>query len=237
MYLAADNLAKLALAPLLIGQALHVRRKALILPEPPGERTGQTGSGAALNILIAGDSSAAGVGADSQGQALSGRLAQELAARFTVCWTLEAETGATSAATLRRLRELHKTAPQRFDVVLFALGVNDITRGVPLRRWLKTQQALQSLMTETFGARRILVSGVPPMHRFPLLPQPLRWTLGATARRFDTALAGLCAENPAARHLAFDLPFRPEYVARDGFHPSPAAYALWARMLADKIAG
>ena len=237
MYPATDNLAKLALAPLLIGQALYVRRKALILPEPPGERTGQTGSGPALNILIAGDSSAAGVGADSQAQALSGRLARELAARFAVCWTLEAETGATSAATLRRLRELHQTAPQRFDVVLFALGVNDITRGVALRRWLDTQRALQALAAETFGARQILVSGVPPMHRFPLLPQPLRWTLGATASRFDAALAGLCAANPVARHLPFDLPFRPEYVARDGFHPSPAAYALWARMLSETITG
>jgi len=58
---------KLALAPLLIAQAIGTRRRALVLPEAAGARDGRAGDGdgAPLHLLIAGDSSAAGVGVGS----------------------------------------------------------------------------------------------------------------------------------------------------------------------------
>lgn len=227
-----DNAAKLALFPLLIAQALYVRRKALILPEPTGPRSGTKGQGTPLRLLIAGDSSGAGVGAVHQQQALSGHLSQTLSSDHTLTWQLEAKTGATSATTLDHLTKLPQ---QRFDVVVLALGVNDITRNVPLARWLETHRDLHDLLRAKFGTRLILASGIPPMHVFPLLPQPLRWVLGRTARRFDTALADIAGTTADVTHLPFDLPFEPKYIAQDGFHPSPAAYALWAATLARHI--
>ena len=56
------------LAPLLWAQGVHTRRKTVVLPEPPGPRSGRTGSGSMLRLLIAGDSAAAGVGVDHQDQ-------------------------------------------------------------------------------------------------------------------------------------------------------------------------
>ena len=54
---------KLALAPVLVAQALRTRRRAPVLPEPAGPRQGCVGQGESeLRLLIAGDSSAAGVG-------------------------------------------------------------------------------------------------------------------------------------------------------------------------------
>jgi lysophospholipase L1-like esterase len=114
-----------------------------------------------------------------------------------------------------------------------ALGVNDVTRLVPRRTWLDRRRRLNALIRSRSGARLIVASGLPPMHRFPLLPQPLRWTLGAAARRLDAALAAL--DDPGHVHLPLAMPFAPEYVAEDGFHPSPAAYALWAEALAGAI--
>ncbi|PIE13419.1 MAG: GDSL family lipase [Rhodobacterales bacterium] len=232
MPLAHDNIAKIALAPLLIAQALYVRQKALILPEPPGARSGTTGDGPPLRVLIAGDSSGAGVGASHQSRALSGQLATALGRHYRVFWQLEAATGATTRATLNRLRTLTEG---EFDVAVLALGVNDVTRGVRLKHWVQDHAALADLLRNRFGVRRILVSGLPPMGQFPLLPQPLRRILGQTAQRFDTALAAHCARSPGITHLPFTLPFRPDYIARDGFHPSEGAYTLWADMVAGKI--
>ena len=64
---------KLVLAPVLFAQARSTRRRAPVLPEAEGPREGQLGSGVgALRVLIAGDSSAAGVGVANQDHAFAG---------------------------------------------------------------------------------------------------------------------------------------------------------------------
>jgi hypothetical protein len=43
-----------------------------------------------------------------------------------------------------------------------------------------------------------VLSGLPPMHRFPALPQPLRWYVGSRARDFNRVLAELAGAGRAA---------------------------------------
>lgn len=224
--------ARLALAPVLLAQGALVRARALRLPEPPGPRAGTAGDGPPLRLLIAGDSSAAGVGCAHQDDALSGQLVTRLAARHRIAWRLEAATGATTADTIARLRAL---PPEPFDIAIVALGVNDTARMVPRTRWESGIQSLHALLQSRFGTTRTLWSGVPPMGRFPLLPQPLRATLGALAARNDAALARLAATTPGLEHLALDLPLTADLMATDGYHPNAAACALWADRIAARL--
>lgn len=213
---------RLALSPVLLAQAVQVRRRALVLPEAAGPRSGVAGQGPVLRLMIAGDSSAAGVGVAHQDQALAGQLVAALARDFTVEWRLIARTGATTAQTLATLRA---QPLDPVDVAVTALGVNDVLRQVPLRRWAADQTALAELLTGA-GARVVLRSGLPPMQRFPLLPRPLRDVLGAQAAAMDAVLAA--AGTAHLRHLPFD-PARldPAMMAEDGFHPGAPIYAAW----------
>ncbi len=229
-----DTLARIPLAPILIAQGLQVRRQAQSLPEPPGPRTGDAGNGTPMRLLITGDSSAAGVGALSQRDALSGQLVAQLAPHFRVSWRLEAKTGATTSTTLASLSQLPAA---QFDVAVIALGVNDVTRATPRQQWIARQNALHQLLRDRFAVQRIFACAVPPMGRFPLLPNPLRWVLGQHAGRLDQALADLLAGQDDARHVAIDFPHDAAFAASDGFHPSPLAYTEWARQLADVILG
>lgn len=226
MPVAADQIARLAFAPLLVAQGLWVRWRALQLPEPPGPRSGGEGG---LRLLILGDSSAAGVGAATQSQALSGRLVDALG---DVTWHLEAETGATTRDSLGRLGQLPE---MRFDLALLVHGVNDTTRFTSAAGFRARQDALMARLREVHGVQRFVLSGVPPMHHFPLLPQPLRWVLGCHAERLDGVLAGLAEQREDCAHLALDLPYEPRSVAVDGYHPSEEAYAEWALHLAELI--
>src|SRR5512139_1667681 len=93
---------KLALSPLLVAQAMHTRARVPRLPEAAGARDGVVGRGpVALRLLIAGDSSAAGVGVATQQQALAGQLVPRLAARRSapIHWALLARSGLTTAQT------------------------------------------------------------------------------------------------------------------------------------------
>lgn len=222
-----DRLLAPLLSPLLIAQALRLRARALRLPEPPGPRSGNLGNGPPLRLLILGDSSAAGVGAPHQDQALSGQLTAALAPHCRLIWRLEAKTGATSRSTLANLQAL---PPTPCDVVLLVLGVNDVTSFAPLRRVLSDRATIAQTLHVRFGTPRLLITGIPPLARFPLLPDPLRWILGQRAARLDRALSDQ-ARMAGHAYLPFAMPMQPDLMAEDGFHPSALAYAQWAAAL------
>lgn len=227
-----DALLAIPLLPILALQARHVRRTTPRLPEPDGPRQSLRGEGTPLRLLILGDSAAAGVGASHQDEALLGCLVRVLADLPALDWRLIARTGDTTADTLRTLRELPEL---RCDVVVTSLGVNDVTKLRSARAFVALQQQLIEQLRACCGARRILISGLPPMHAFPALPQPLRGFIGRHARRLDAALAEWIATQSDCEHLPFgELPAA-DMMATDGFHPGSPIYARWAAHVAMRI--
>jgi lysophospholipase L1-like esterase len=225
-------LAKWALGPLLLLQGRRVRRETPVLPEPAGSREGVTGKGPLLRLLVLGDSAGAGVGAASQDQALTGRIVAGLRGRFRVEFRLVACTGATTASTLRQLERIDAFPA---DAAVASLGVNDVTGDVGVEKFLARQRRLHELLRAKFGARLILASGLPPMDRFPALPQPLRWYLGARARELDRALARALPDGRGAEYLPLDGEFDAGHMAADGFHAGPAVYEAWGAAAARRI--
>jgi lysophospholipase L1-like esterase len=226
------QIAAVGLGPVLFLQGGYVRRVTPRLPEPSGLRQGVAGVGPPLRLLIVGDSAAAGVGAATQDEALSGQLVAALAPDFRVSWKLVATTGFNTQAALQSLQQI---PAEIFDVAVTSLGVNDVTGRCGIRKWVKLQAELVELLKSKFGTRFILLSGLPPMHVFPALPQPLRWYLGAQAVSFNKALGDWVKLNDRAEFFPVNFPQVPGIMASDGFHPGPAAYLIWARHLAEKI--
>ncbi|MEA3231254.1 MAG: SGNH/GDSL hydrolase family protein [Thermodesulfobacteriota bacterium] len=202
------------------------------LPEAPGKRKGRTGNGPPLRVLITGDSAAAGVGADSQAQALSGKLTAHLAPVFTVSWKLVAKNGKTTSDLIEWLSQSPR---ESFDVVILSLGVNDITSGVSLETWLKHQEHLVNLLRRKFGATQILLSAVPPMDKFPALPRPLCWVIGNQTNRFNRALETWVNTQPDCNFLKLPDSLDVTQIAPDGFHPGPKVYELWGKLAAQAI--
>lgn len=227
-----DGAATALLSPVLLVQALLLRKRALRLPEASGPRHGSTGNGPPLRLLIVGDSSAAGVGVAHQNDALAGQLARALGAQVTVTWQLIAGTGATTATTLARLKN---DPPGRADIVLAVLGVNDVTRGGPMASWIGTHRRLRALLRQQTQAKHLYISEIPPLGGFPLLPHPLRWLLGRRATRFDTALRADLAAEPDSSYILLPDTLDPADMASDGFHPGPLIYAAWAKEIARRI--
>lgn len=224
----ADLLLKLILGPLLLLQGWHTRRVTPRLPEAVGDRTGEQGSGSPLRLLIAGDSSAAGVGVAEQSQALAGQLAERLARHYHLHWQLIARSGLD---TLELAELLQAEPPQKFDAALLLVGVNDVAASRSSGAWLEAFGHLLELVRNRFGVRRLIVFPVPPMHLFPALPQPLRWYLGLRARRFNQGLTELVGRRPDCE-LVGPLPLAGPLMAADGFHPGAEIYALWADRVA-----
>jgi lysophospholipase L1-like esterase len=172
---------KVALAPLLVAQALRTRRRAPVLPEAEGAREGSLGAAGAppLRLLVAGDSSAAGVGVAHQEQAVIGHLVRALhgATRRRIEWALRAHTGLTT----RGVHDLLvAAAPFGADVAVVITGVNDVIDQVTTRRAVRDRAALADWLLGQAGVRHVVFAPLPPVHRFPLLPEPLRRVSAAT---------------------------------------------------------
>lgn len=209
---------------LLFTQGLWVAARAKRLPEPIGPRAGQVGNGPRLRLLVFGDSSAAGVGVTHQDEALSGHLSRALAKDFTVDWTLLAKTGATSGSALEALNGVTGS----FDLAFIALGVNDAKNGVSTAIWSRNMETILTRLATHHGCRMIGVSGLPPVDRFPLLPNPLRSTLAARAQQFDKHLRKITASIPPCVFLRTHLEGLEDQMAEDGFHPGARVYQHWA---------
>jgi lysophospholipase L1-like esterase len=222
----------LVLSPLLFVQGVHVRRVTPRLPESPGSRSGASGSGPSLNLLILGDSAAAGVGASSQATALAGCLVDELMPDFKVSWQLHAESGVTTRDLIARLDGV---AGGRFDVAIVSIGVNDVITGRRTRQWTAELASLLDLLESAFGVRHILLSALPPMHRFTALPQPLRWCVGLRARRFNDELLRFAGRDGRCAVVSLNYPRDPSFLAPDGFHPGEPAYRHWAAAVAASV--
>lgn len=218
-----------AALPLMLPQAILLRRRAPRAPAAEGPRTGRTGAGAgpALRLLALGDSPFEGVGISRIEDTLPVRLAQALAGAHgcTVHWQIVARNGATARALLERW--LPNIEPSPFDLILISVGVNDVLGLSRTGDFRHRFDALLDALNAHSPRAQAIVLGVPPMQAFPLLPQPLRAWLGGRSGRLDA----LCADSAARRgalHAPVLIKPAPELFASDGFHPSALGHARWA---------
>ncbi|GHF22246.1 SGNH/GDSL hydrolase family protein [Pseudolysinimonas yzui] len=201
-----------ALAPIVLAQATRLRRSTPLLPEPAGERVGGNGK---LRLIVVGDSTAVGTGADSLDDALPGRLGRLLGAR----WRVVGRNGATAAAVLRD--HIDEAAGGPADVAVLMVGWNDALKLRSGRAFARDLGALIDRLVAVSPKGRVVVVGPPVFGDFAVLPQPLRRALGAQA----SGLARI-AEQVADQHLVDFTPgFDGRSVSSDGFHPDGAGYA------------
>ncbi|ALF60759.1 G-D-S-L lipolytic protein [Psychrobacter urativorans] len=262
------------LAPIYIYQGHKVKRDTVRLPEPVGDRCGHiqlntingftTSNLPTLRLMIVGDSAAAGVGSQTQQQALAGQLIpalQQQSAIHTqfdeIIWSLQASTGLTSFDILRRLYVLASPS-QPIDVMVLSVGVNDTTANVSSAKWRQQLEDIIAIAQRKFGVRQLIFCSLPPMAKMPALPSPLSGFIGAKAASLDGILQRVCNQhiyhqNKGVHYLAADFtqmakenthkdgangaPFDASVMfASDGFHPSSLTYGYWAQQLADQIA-
>jgi lysophospholipase L1-like esterase len=220
------------------------RLRAPHVPDAAGDHHGLVaGDGPALRLLLLGDSVVAGVGARDHEEGLAGQLARAITGLTgrSVSWRVVAR----SSATVRMIRsELvgrlpDPATPWQPDLVLVVAGVNDIIRLRPAMVFRRDVEQLVAAIRDQVGVPvPVLLCGIPPIHRVPLLPKLLRYGLAAHAWRLDRQLTALARRDPAVFHLAVwhhPVPLDGMF-AIDRFHPGPTGYRTWGRVLGWQIA-
>lgn len=225
------------LAPLMIVQALYTSRTARRLPAVDGDVEGTAGAGAGepLKLLFVGESPVAGIGCERMDQAVAARTAAELSRRIgrPVRWHAAGVNGIRVRQTIDFL--LPQLPGERYDLIVGVHGVNDTTGLTTLPEWRAALARLARALREVHGGR-VVYTQVAPMHLFTALPQPLRAVIGLRARVLDDALHRHADHGTLFEVVDADMPLEPEYLADDGYHPSPAGCVAWGRALGAALA-
>jgi lysophospholipase L1-like esterase len=226
---------RIALGPLLLIQGRRARQTALRMPEAAGQRQGwirHQGSDNTLNLLFVGDSTMAGVGVAHQEAALASRTAVEVSGLLSrsVHWQLIAKTGlkASQIPDLTKHEDLLHA-----DVLITALGCNDVVAQTKPHQFV---EAYAALIDALIPKRLTVISGLPPLHITPAIPQPLRWFFGLCAHQLDRALQRWIRTRSDVSYISLQWAADRTKLAEDRFHPGEGLYREWSHRIAHQIA-
>ena len=221
--------------PLMLPQAIALRRRAPRFAAAAGATAGSIGSGRDVSLLAIGDSIVAGVGARRLSLALVGQTALALSEAEDVCvaWQSIGKSGMTTQRFLdTRLDTLPAEVP---DYIIVSIGVNDVTSLSSLGQWRRNLRALFDDLTQRYPGSLIVLAGIPPLRGFPLLPEPLRRWIGIRGEMFDAASRELIRHYEHVHHVPIEFETDPKNFADDGFHPNEASYEVFGREMAAAI--
>jgi len=200
-------------------------RKAHRICEACALEPGHRPPAATRRLLVVGDSTAVGIGAQSSSETLVGHIVAQFPS------TLVENHARMGARTADMATQLGCATEGKYDAVLIAVGGNDILRGTP-RRALHV--SLEDAIKRACALSDIvIVVNCPNIGAAPLFPWPLTAILSRRSLRYRATFEAVCTGHPVdfvnftyEPHLDPFRRARPVYFARDGLHPTGAAYAL-----------
>lgn len=226
----------------LTAEAKLARRMIGSFQDAPPDADGRYGFGIGdpIELVVLGDSSAAGLGAQAPAETPGAIVASGLAAVSgrPVRLSNVAVSGSESTALSGQLERLLERVPNP-DVALVMVGANDVTHRI------KPAVAVRSLDAAVRGLRergcQVVVGTCPDLGSLEPVAQPLK----ALARRWSrehAAAQTIAVVEAGGRTVSLGDILGPEFSARprelfsaDRFHPSAAGYARAAAALLPSI--
>lgn len=224
----------LLLSPVLLPQARALRRAIPRLPDADQPWNGATEGPDSLRILVLGDSTAAGVGAQTQNDALPGNLARAFREHLGrgSTWNAVGENGATARDVVERY--LDAATADEYDLIFLSIGANDALGLRSRGAFARDIRLILRRLRATNRHALILVSSLPAFFRFEALPNPLRWVLYLHSSSLETAARRVVAGEPGVLMSPPPPPYTDGFFATDRFHPSASGYHDWVEFaLAD----
>jgi lysophospholipase L1-like esterase len=220
-----------ALATTLAAEVMAARRHRFVPSHPPLEISGTIGpeDGEPLTLVVLGDSSVAGVGADAAEDTLTYGVAKALSDQYRVSLHALGVSGSRLANVVNQ--QLPQLEGLEADIVLVCVGTNDVTHGTTIREARRQLRLLVEGLALVAPDAKVIVSGLPPAETSTAFHRPLRDLLGFRALLFTRLYRAELTPNGIS---VFDIAKltksafhgKREMFSADRFHPSSAGYAF-----------
>lgn len=221
----------LPFAPFLYLQGRYTRRKVGRLPDAQGETAGKFGDRKeSVKLLAIGESTVAGVGAQTHKTALTGQFAKHLSNKIgkTVEWFAIGRSGIRAGETIYEL--VPKIPDERYDYIVVGLGGNDVLKLSSPRKWRRDMTRLLEILREKNPAAKIFITNAPAVRLSPVLPQPIKFILGHLSALHDKNAREFTREMKDVFYFHQPTEVIEDFFA-DGLHPSEKGYDAWSEAI------
>lgn len=195
--------------------------------------------GAPVDLLLLGDSIAAGLGAEKPKHTLGAQLAKRIARDTRRSVRLYTAACVGSETSMLRAQLAGLPPGYRADVAVIVVGGNDVTHRVraaeSVRHLREAVTALQAIGTS------VVVGTCPDLGALTAVPQPLRTLVRVASRQLASAQRDLVVELGervvSLAHVVgpFFVTQPEEMFAVDRFHPSSAGYKRTAKAMLPSV--
>lgn len=187
-----------------------------------------------FKILVIGDSSAVGVGADDPELSVAGRIGADYPNAEIVN---KGKSGMRTAGLVKAINDLES---DNYDLILIQIGGNDLIRFVPV---MEAKDNMEKVLKRAKQiSENVIVLSAGNMETAYIFPKPLRIIYGNRSVHYREELIEL-TEKYNVHYVDLyrepeDDPFAKEpekYYARDLFHPSGEGYGVWYERIGPQI--
>lgn len=231
------------LLPLLYYQGKRIRASVPKLPEAKGTSGFVTNGPEEKSILFVGESTIAGVGADTHEEGFCGTFAKTYSKEtgYSVKWHVYAKSGYTARKVRKIL--LPKITEESPDLIVIGLGGNDAFTFNSPAKWIEEIDKIIQELQDRFPSAEILFANMPPIKEFPAFTLAIKSTIGNLVEILGTELNKLVQKKDRVYYYADRITlkkwmaFAPENSQysdfySDGVHPSKLTYQVWSEQLA-----
>lgn len=185
-------------------------------------------------MLVLGDSTAVGVGANTSSDSVPAKVAAHFGATYV-------ENHAVSGAQIHDLGgQIQKEKLKHYDVILLQIGANDITR------FHDEQEAVEMLEPSLVSLRaqtdKLIFISAGNVGGAPAIPPPMRPFYTRLNLKYHKAFEELATKTDVMYvNLYQDPSIDPfvqnpkTYFAKDGFHPSSVGYQFWFETIKEQL--
>ncbi|MGH7326571.1 MAG: SGNH/GDSL hydrolase family protein [Candidatus Rokuibacteriota bacterium] len=195
----------------------------------PGDHT------APLLYVALGDSTVEGVGASRPELNYVSRLTARLRERYPAAQAANLGVGGATSADVMA-DQLTRAVELSPHLVTLSIGPNDITEGVPVRKYERNVATILKALSQKTAAVVVVnllpdlgttrrFRGGPHEDKVRRLTIQFNEALAAAARTHGVEVVDLYTPSRE------EVPRHPELLAADGYHPSDAGYARWAELM------
>ncbi len=201
-----------------------ILNKSLAFRSKPYSR----GSGLeARKILILGDSTAVGTGANRTQDTLAGRLAYDFPESQII------NLGVNGSLISNVLKQLEQVKGMKFDMIVISTGGNDIINFTSFRKvWRDLQKIFQ--ITKVMCEHRVFMMLYLNLGNAPLFPRFMQLLLMRRGKRLYEEIRKIGTKERVPIIEIFTTEHENDFInnprlyfARDGVHPSSEGYRIW----------